>query len=229
MPRSILFYVLMGIMATGLAILFFNHQGGSTFGLANDEFARLVMLASLVALVGSGIGQAMRNALIWLVIILALATIYLYRFEFQQIGSRLSAGLVPGSAVTRQAADGSTEIVIQKGLSGHFQARAAVNGQQVDFLIDTGATTIALAWEDAVRLGLDPANLAFTRTVMTANGMARAAPVRLDQVAIGPILRNGVRATVSEEGALGVSLLGMNFLGDLASFEMRRDELILRD
>jgi aspartyl protease family protein len=56
-----------------------------------------------------------------------------------------------------------------------------------------------------------------------------AALVSLNEVAIGPIVRRDVRALVSEEGALGQSLLGMNFLGDLSSFEMRRDELILRD
>ena len=235
MPRQILFYVLMGILATGLVILFINHDGGTTFGLANDDFGRLVTLTALAALFGSAIvrrremGQMARNALIWLVIILALATAYLYRYDLQSVAGRVSGGLIPGSVVTRDGADGLSEVVVQKGLGGHFSIRAEINGDPVDMLVDTGATTIALSFEDAEALGLDPSSLSFTRTVMTANGPAQAAAVRLDQLAIGPILRQDVRATVSAEGALGQSLLGMNFLGDLASFEMRRDELILRD
>ncbi|WP_099866709.1 retropepsin-like aspartic protease family protein [Pararhizobium haloflavum] len=229
---NFLFYAVMGILAAGLAILFFNHGAGTSFGLANDEFARLVML---VALVGAGVvrrgnlGEAARNALIWLVIILALATLYLYRYDLQAVGTRLSAGLMPGSAVTRQTAEGETEVIVRKGLGGHFQIEAEIDGTPVDFLVDTGATTIALTYRDAERLGLDPQTLAFSRTVMTANGPARAAPVRLRQITIGPIVRHDVRATVSAEGALGQSLLGMNFLGDLSSFSMQRDELVLTD
>ncbi len=64
---------------------------------------------------------------------------------------------------------------------------------------------------------------------MTANGPARAAAVRLDSVTVGNITRQDVAAIGDQEGALRRSLLGMNFLGDLSSFEMRRDMLILRD
>lgn len=232
---SFLLFLLLAILAVGLGLLLLNHGEGRTFGLANDDFAQLVMLSALVCLVSAGVvrrgrlGQAVRNALLWLVIILAIATAYLYRFELQGVADRLTAGLLPGSAVVRESPEGETEIVIHKSLGGHFRAEGEVNGVPVEFLVDTGATTIALSFRDAMRLGFDPEALAFDRMVMTANGPARAAGVRLDEVRIGPIVRHDLVATVSEEGMLGQSLLGMNFISDLSSFEMRRDELILTD
>ncbi|MNL56771.1 hypothetical protein D3C87_1802890 [compost metagenome] len=64
---------------------------------------------------------------------------------------------------------------------------------------------------------------------MTANGPAMAAPVRLDEIAIGPISRRNVRAMVAQDGMLDESLLGMSFLSTLSSLNMQTDELRLRD
>ena len=231
----ILFYVAMGILALGLVLLLVNHGEGTTFGMDNDRFARLVELTALFTVLGTlalnfgRFGQIARNAVIWAVIILGLAALYIYRYDLQSFGARLQAGLMPGTVVSRQTPDGSNEIVVQKGLGGQFAAEITINGEPVDVLVDTGASMIALSHADAARLGLSPESLSYTQPVSTANGRAMAALVSLNEVAIGPIVRRDVRALVSEEGALGQSLLGMNFLGDLSSFEMRRDELILRD
>jgi aspartyl protease family protein len=65
--------------------------------------------------------------------------------------------------------------------------------------------------------------------VMTANGRAMAAPVRLEEISIGPISRRNVRAMVAEDGRLAESLLGMSFLSTLSSLQMQTDELRLRD
>lgn len=235
MKRNTVFYLAMGILTAGLAILFVNHGSGSTFGLANRQFGHLVLLTALATVFAAGVlrrgrfAAALRNALIWLVVILALATAYLYRYDLQSVATRVSAGLTPGTPVTHMTADGRAEVIVYKSLGGHFVTEAMVDGRPVDFLVDTGASTIALSWHDAMRLGIDPEALSFTRTVHTANGPARAASVRLAQIAVGNIRRNDVSAIVSQEGALSQSLLGMNFLGDLSSFEMRRDRLILRD
>jgi len=233
--NPVIFYVAMAILATGLGILLWNHSAGQTLGLGNDQFGNLVTGAALLTVLGSAalmpgrFGQMLKAAVIWAVIILAFSALYVFRYDIQSLGTRLQAGLMPGTAAVRLLDDGTREVVIQKAMGGQFATEISVNGEPVGVMVDTGASLIALAYDDAERLGLEPENLSYSQPVSTANGQALAAIVTLDEVAIGPIVRRDVRALVSEDGALSQSLLGMNFIGELSSFEMRRDELILRD
>ncbi|WP_337183131.1 TIGR02281 family clan AA aspartic protease [Shinella sp.] len=229
-------YILLGILAAGLAILILNHDSGRTLGIANDDFGRLVSLSAIGTMLAAGIlagrrqwGESLRQAAIWLVIILALATAYLYRFDLQAVGNRLTAGLIPGRAVVTTNAGGEQILVIHKGVSGHFEADVSIDGVPLRMLVDTGASSVVLSYEDAIRLGIDPANLVFSIEVSTANGRALAAPVTLRQIAIGPILRGTIRGMVTERGRLDQSLLGMSFLETLGSIEITRDELRLKD
>ena len=112
-------YILLGILAAGLALLILNHDGGRTLGLDNDDFGRLVTLSAIGTMMAAGIlasrrqwGESLRQAAIWLVLILALATAYLYRFDLQEIGNRLTAGLIPGRAVVTTGASGEEILVI---------------------------------------------------------------------------------------------------------------------
>ncbi len=225
------------VLGAGLALLLVNHDSGRTFGMANEDFGRMIYLLPIAGLLSAGLlagrrgnlGQILRYIAVWLVIILGLVAGYLYRHDLQQIGARLSAGLVPGSAVEVSSRDGITEVVIHRGIRGHFHTSASVNGHEVSMLVDTGASAVVLTYEDAERIGLNPQSLAYSVTVSTANGRATAAPVRLGEVAIGPILRRDLRAMVAEEGRLDQSLLGMTFLSTLDSVQMQTDELRLRD
>lgn len=228
--------IVIAILGFGLAVLVVNHDTGRSFGMANDEFGSLVSLLPFAAMLAVGLiasrrslGQSARQLAIWLLIILALVTGYLYRFELQSVGDRLLAGLVPGRAVVVTTSEGTAEVVLHKALGGHFETTADINAVPVSVLIDTGASSVALSYRDAMRIGIDPAGLAFTRTIMTANGRAMAAPVRLKQIALGPILREDVEAAVIEDGKLDQSLLGMSFLSTLGSLQMQSDELRLRD
>lgn len=170
-----------------------------------------------------------RDAAGWIVIVMLLVAGYAFRDEVQHVAHRVTLGLVPGSAITRLADDGTARVAVGRDGSGHFVVTAEVEGVPVSFLVDTGATTIALTHDDARRVGLEPDGLNFSMPIATANGIGRAAPVRLDTVALGGIERRRLRGTVAQPGMLGQSLLGMNFLGSLASFEIRGDRLILRD
>ena len=173
--------------------------------------------------------QSARNLLIWLGIILLLATLSLYRDDAKRVGARLLAGLLPGHAVTVTNADGSREVLLSRDLSGHFTAVVTINAQPLPMLVDTGASAIVLTYEDAVQVGIIPENLTYSTRVMTANGEATAAPIDLSTVEIGPIRRWGVEALVARRGALDQSLLGMSFLSTLSSFHMQTDELRLKD
>ena len=111
---------------------------------------------------------------------------------------------------------------------GHFLVEPSVNGQRIRMLVDTGASVVALSHEDAASAGFRPAPGDFTVTVSTANGVAQAAPVRIDEIQIGDITVRGVQAMVAKPGALNVSLLGMTFLKRLGGFEIAQGRLTLR-
>jgi aspartyl protease family protein len=118
--------------------------------------------------------------------------------------------------------------VLRAAADGHFYANATVDGVPVRFLVDTGASSIALSAEDARRLGFDPERLHYFLPVTTANGTALAARVTLGDVRLGSIAFANVAAAVMSPGALDRSLLGMSFLDRLAGFEIAGDRLILR-
>jgi aspartyl protease family protein len=121
----------------------------------------------------------------------------------------------------------SGDASIAKSTDGHFWADAEVDGHPVRFLVDTGATAVALTAEDARNLGIDPSSLQYQYTVMTANGPARAAQVKLGVVSVGRAEISDVQAFVIDKG-LGTSLLGMSYLGRLARFEATPDAMVLK-
>jgi aspartyl protease family protein len=101
---------------------------------------------------------------------------------------------------------------------GHFIANGSVNGISVRFLVDTGASTVALSVDEAKRAGVN--YLAGSRgRVQTANGSALVYNVKLDAVRIGDITLNNVDAAIVDSDKLGIALLGMSFLNRM---EMKR-------
>lgn len=110
---------------------------------------------------------------------------------------------------------------------GHYYARAEINGRPLDVMVDTGASMVALTYEDAERAGLRLKPSDFTGRVSTANGMAAVAPVMLDRVSIGRITVRDVRAAVCERGRLEKTLLGMSFLSRLERVDISQGRLTL--
>ncbi|RWO05810.1 MAG: TIGR02281 family clan AA aspartic protease [Mesorhizobium sp.] len=230
------FWVLMILIGVGVVLLMLNDSAGSTFGVENDDFSRLIWLGALVALIGAGLlrsgrplGTMARSLGTWAVIVLALIAGYQYRYELQDFASRVTAGLVPGSPLALGLDDGRATVTLDKAGNGHFEARILVNGTPVRAVVDTGATSTVLTAQDAQAAGFNPAALNFTIPVSTANGMARAAVVRTDELAIGGIVRKDMPVMIAAPGMLGQSLLGMNFIGSLSGFDVRGDRMILRD
>jgi aspartyl protease family protein len=116
---------------------------------------------------------------------------------------------------------------ITKAADGHYWTQADVDGHPVTFLVDTGATAVALTPDDARRMGLDVANLDYAYKVSTANGEARAARVTLASVDVAGARVDNVEAYVLDQG-LTTSLLGMTYLGRLSAFEATPTSMILR-
>lgn len=228
------FLVLIIVVLVGLLLLAVGLNSGTSWD--GDDTAHLVYTAMWAVLLGSGIlasrrnlGEAARQLGVWALITVVLVAAYVYRQDAQSFASRMTAGLIPGRAMTSTDANGVNTVTLYRGRNGHFQAQATVNGITIPMMVDTGATTIALTFEDAKALGLDPAGLSFTAQVMTANGPALMANVTLPEIEIGGIRRSNVRAGVAEAGKLSESLLGMSFLGSLSSFSFSGEELTLKD
>ncbi len=95
---------------------------------------------------------------------------------------------------------------------GHFQTDVRVDGRSIEFLVDTGASSVALRASAAARLGIHPSARDYTVRMQTANGIGRAARVRLDRVELSGITVRDVDAVVVPDEALGTNLLGMSFL-----------------
>lgn len=126
--------------------------------------------------------------------------------------------LVRGQTYSTRAGSDRQTATLTAGSGGHFIAEGQVNGGAVRFLVDTGATMIALPASDARRLGIDYAS-ARRASARTASGTTPVFLVKLDTVRVGTIELHNVEAAVIEQG-LDTALLGMSFLNRV---EMQRD------
>ncbi len=145
---------------------------------------------------------------------------------------RLAAAVArpaPAEAESQAMAASTETVTLNADQLGHFEAEAEVNGRRVSVLVDTGATLVALTYEDAERAGMFPRPSDFTQVVATANGTARYAPVMIDSVTIGDITVRNIPGAVSEPGRLHRTLLGMSFLGRLSRVDMRTGTLVLHE
>jgi len=129
--------------------------------------------------------------------------------------------------VDDQASRTSDSVVVPRDGRGHFSTEGRIDGRRLNFLIDTGASVIALTAEDAASLGLHPSNSEYRVTLKTANGVVRAAPTTLGMVEIGGIMVRDVVAVIMPDGALSENLLGMSFLTRLRHFEYSEGKMVL--
>jgi len=145
----------------------------------------------------------------------------------------------PASGATLEAPEGMARInvhrntqwlsgqtVLSRQPDGHFYTPASIGGAQVHFLVDTGASIVALTADDAGAIGLswDPANV---RPIgRGASGTVHGVPVTLDRVEINGLEVRGVAAAIIPEG-LDVSLLGQSYLSKIENVEISEDQMRL--
>jgi aspartyl protease family protein len=142
------------------------------------------------------------------------------------------APAVPSSATLAAAKPAETSsygsnVTISRDARGHFATSARVDGRRMDFMIDTGASLVALRAGDAASLGVHPAAREFTAEVKTANGSIKAAQTQLGMVEISGVTVRDVAALVLPNEALSENLLGMSFLMRLRHFEYSNGKLVL--
>ena len=129
-----------------------------------------------------------------------------------------------GSTVSMVDSGGNIMVVLEQDRNGHYQAEGQINGQPVTFLVDTGATDVAMPESKARALGLE---FGPRVKVMTAAGPANAWMTRLDEVSVGGLRRTNVRASITSGEFNGI-LLGMSFLKNF-SLQQEGGKLIIRE
>jgi aspartyl protease family protein len=196
--------------------------------MSGDDTGRLIYLviilvAALSSLLvhGSGDwGRIWRAGRAWAIVLTIIILIAAFRNDLQ-----LLLGRVIGAVDPARPTISNNVMRFEKRDDGHFYVRAEVNQVEVLFMVDTGATNIALSRKDSERVSIDPLSLEFTQDVQTANGTARAAPITIDSLTIGPYTDRDLRGHVVDTD---ISLLGMNALDRYASVSIEGNVLILK-
>ncbi len=153
---------------------------------------------------------------VWL-LIFGLLTLFFQNYLENERNPNRNVTSVVNSADVR-------EVTLKRNRFGHYNVTGKINGHSVEFLLDTGATHIAIPSDMAKKIGLQ--RLRETR-VHTANGVAKAYDTRLDHASVGEIVLSDLKATITTGMEGEVVLLGMGFLKHI-EFTQRGDLLILR-
>jgi aspartyl protease family protein len=220
------------IVAAGLALAV-SAGAGALVGLTEQQTGHLMPLVIVLILIAGGAFARRRPAselvsalVLWVGIFALAVTGYAYRDEIMSVATRVYGELTPGQPVI----DSRTgAVTFRRGLSGHFEVNAKINGQNIPLIFDTGASAMVLSSEDARKAGIDTSHLIFGTPVSTANGMGQAAIVSLDSIDVCGIVRHDIRAYVTQGGELDTSLLGMTFLETLSRYAVSKDSLELTD
>lgn len=196
--------------------------------MTGDETVQLVAGMLMLVLVGSSLAarrlpltDTLRMVAAWVLIFAVVLVGYSYRFELNGVVQRVGGDLLGDRG---QAVGSSFRVPMAQ--DGHFWVRARVNGEDLRFLVDSGATTIALSASAAQAAGISVDASGSAVTINTANGAVAARRARISELVIGPITVRDLAAVMAP--AFGdTNVLGMNFLSSLRSWRVEGGALIL--
>ncbi|QQN64870.1 TIGR02281 family clan AA aspartic protease [Bradyrhizobium diazoefficiens] len=166
----------------------------------------------------------MRNIMIFAAILIGLGT---FMAQMADRMSSASATSAPRTTVATAAPAGGRSLNIPRDGRGHFQAEGRIDGQRIGFMVDTGASVVALNESSAARFGLRPSRSEYNSTVSTANGTIKAARARIAMLDVGGLVVRDVDAMVLPDEALSENLLGLSFLSRLKRFEYANGQMVL--
>ena len=200
------------------------------FDLTSQDTGHFIYLILLLVMLSSGILfnskirkiEILKQLFLWSIITLILIIIYSFRFEFQNIVNRLKGELFPSSAINL----GENKISINISSNQHFYVDLKINGQNVHFMIDTGASDIVLSEKDAKKVGIDLAKLSYDKIYETANGNTFGASSRVKTIELQGLVIYNAAVSVNNSD-LETSLLGMSFLRNFKKYEFYQDKLVL--
>lgn len=192
--------------------------------MSGDQIASFVYLMLLGCVLGGSylishrrnLGRGIRQAAIWALIFIGMIATY-------GIWEDLQTTIAPRQTVF--AEEGRVTVPVSP--DGHFHIDLEINGTPVSFIVDTGASDMVLSEADARAVGINVDALNFTGFAQTANGRVSTARVWLEEVSLGGISDQNVRALVNG-GEMPGSLLGMTYLRRFEEVSFRGRELILQ-
>ncbi len=161
-----------------------------------------------------------------LVLVFVLAVVGQILFSSTQAPGEAqeAQALMFGDGRSSPAADGE-ETVIARDASGQFHVKVRVNGEETEFLVDTGADVVALTVDEAERLGLEVAPEDFRPIMQTASGVGKGARVALERLELGDEEFRDIDAVVVD--GLHVNLLGQSALRRLGKVELQGDRMVI--
>lgn len=198
-----------------------------------DQALSFLYLIGILALVGSSllvrripIAQGLKMFAAWAIIFAAVFAAFTVKDDLKALGGRVLAEVRGEDTKVVQAGE---TLRIRKGDDGHFRVDGLVNGEKVRFLIDSGATRIAIPADIAERAGIKPTG-SFPQLVQTANGVTTMQRGRIERLKVGTIDREGLAIWISNSGPDDddEGVLGMNFLNSLSSWGVEGEWLVLR-
>ncbi len=161
------------------------------------------------------LNKSLQQVILWVFLFAGLVVLYGFKDQLRQ-------QIVPAQAVVI----GDGRIALARAADRHFYATVNIDGQDIVFVVDTGATDMVLSQQDARKIGVDPDTLAYVFTAQTANGEVRTARIRLDRVDLAGHVDRNVTAWVND-GEMAGSLLGMSYLSRFSRLEIAGDTLYL--
>ncbi|ULL00836.1 TIGR02281 family clan AA aspartic protease [Bradyrhizobium sp. I71] len=169
----------------------------------------------------------MRNIMIFAAVMIGLGTFMAQMADKMSSASATSVPRTTVAVASTAPAGGGRSLSIPRDVRGHFQTEGRIDGQRIGFMVDTGASVVALNETSAARFGLRPSRGEYTATVSTANGTIKAARTRIAMLDVGGLIVRDVDAMVLPDTALSENLLGLSFLSRLRRFEYSNGQMVL--
>jgi aspartyl protease family protein len=177
-----------------------------------------VFVASSLFAMRMPLGKALKMALAWVAIFGVAFLLFAFRGEFSQLGQRIRAEATGSPIVEGEV------VRIPVAEDGHFYVNAKLNGHDVRFMVDSGASVTTVSRSAANAAGMEIGTR--RATVITANGPTSVMRSYADRLQIGSIERTDFPVDVSEQE--GLNLLGMNFLRSLQGWRVEGNYLVLQ-
>ncbi|MGB7542295.1 MAG: TIGR02281 family clan AA aspartic protease [Burkholderiales bacterium] len=177
-------------------------------------------------LIGCGV---MRNLMIFAAVMVGLGIVMAQTADKMTATTPALANTASRTAAPAETVGqaGSRSFSIPRDRRGHFLTEGRIDGQRIGFMVDTGASVVALNESSAARFGLRPSRSDYNASVTTANGTIKAARTRIAMVDIGGLVVRDVDAMVLPDEALSENLLGLSFLSKLKRFEYANGRMVL--